>query len=84
MTGLTITDGILLISSSAVPYTELMYETHSEPGIRYQNSLQDYQTIIYVYSDFDVVYEKNVDTGQWITCVYGSQGRVAKRMDPLH
>jgi RHS repeat-associated protein len=38
LTGLTITDGILVISSSAVPYTEPLYETHSEPGIGYQNS----------------------------------------------
>jgi hypothetical protein len=38
LTGLTITDGILLISSSAVPYTETLYETHSESGIGYQNS----------------------------------------------
>ncbi|MBU7045882.1 MAG: hypothetical protein HXS54_05545, partial [Theionarchaea archaeon] len=38
LTGLTITDGILVISSSAVPYTEPMYETHSEPGIGYLNT----------------------------------------------
>ncbi|MBU7017062.1 MAG: RHS repeat protein, partial [Theionarchaea archaeon] len=38
LTGLTITDGILLISSSAVPYTETLYETHSDQGIGYQNS----------------------------------------------
>jgi RHS repeat-associated protein len=38
LTGLVITDGILVISSIAVPYTETLYETHSEPGIGYQNT----------------------------------------------
>ncbi|MBU7018354.1 MAG: hypothetical protein HXS44_12660, partial [Theionarchaea archaeon] len=38
LTGLTIADGILVVSSTAVPYTETLYETHSEPGIGYQNT----------------------------------------------
>ena len=75
MTGLTITDGILLISSIAVPYTEPMYETHSEPGKGYQNSLQDYQTIIYVYSDIGVnqhEYIPSQGTAQEICIVNGA------------
>ncbi|MBU7028113.1 MAG: exo-alpha-sialidase [Theionarchaea archaeon] len=38
LTGLTITDGILAISSIAVPYPEILHETHSETGIGWQNS----------------------------------------------
>jgi RHS repeat-associated protein len=38
LTGLTITDGILVISSIAVPTLETLYETHSEPGIGFQNT----------------------------------------------
>jgi RHS repeat-associated protein len=38
LTGLTIADGILVISSSAVPTPETLHETHSEPGIGWQNS----------------------------------------------
>jgi hypothetical protein len=38
LTGLTMTDGILVISSIAVPTSETLYETHSEPGTGYQNT----------------------------------------------
>ncbi|MBU7016819.1 MAG: hypothetical protein HXS44_04875, partial [Theionarchaea archaeon] len=38
LTGLTITDGIIVISSIAVPTSETLYETHSEPGKGYQNT----------------------------------------------
>jgi RHS repeat-associated protein len=38
LTGLTITDGILVISSIAVPTPETLYETHSEPGRGFQNT----------------------------------------------
>jgi RHS repeat-associated protein len=38
LTGLTITDGILVISSIAVPTTETLYETHSEPGRGFLNT----------------------------------------------
>ena len=38
LTGLTITDGILVISSIAVPYAETLNETQSETGTGWQNS----------------------------------------------
>ena len=38
LTGLTIADGILIISSITVPTPETLYETESEPGKGWQNS----------------------------------------------
>ncbi len=38
LTGLTITNGILVISSVPVPTSETLYETHSEPGIGWHNT----------------------------------------------
>jgi RHS repeat-associated protein len=46
-------------------------------------SLQEYQTIIYVYSGSYVIYEKNLDTNQQSTYVYGTTGRIAKKVDGL-
>jgi len=46
-------------------------------------SLQEYQTIIYIYSGLNVVYEKNPDTGQEATYVYGPSGRIAKKVSGL-
>ncbi|MBU6998115.1 MAG: exo-alpha-sialidase, partial [Theionarchaea archaeon] len=46
-------------------------------------SLQDYQTIIYIYSGHDIVYEKNMTTGQEATYVYGPCGRLAKKVNGL-
>ena len=47
------------------------------------DSLQDYQTIIYVHSGLSVIYEKNTDTGQEATYVYGPAGRIAKKVSGL-
>ena len=46
-------------------------------------SLQDYRTIIYVYSGMEVVYEKNLDTGQEATYISGQKGKIAKKVDSL-
>ncbi|MBU7012618.1 MAG: hypothetical protein HXS46_18200 [Theionarchaea archaeon] len=46
-------------------------------------SLQEYHTIIYVYSGFDVVYEKNLNTGEEATYMYGPTGRIAKKVSGL-
>ncbi|MGC1122709.1 MAG: RHS repeat-associated core domain-containing protein [Candidatus Methanofastidiosia archaeon] len=42
-----------------------------------------YQTSIYVYSGPDVIYEKNVDTGQVATYVYGPDGKITKNVDGM-
>jgi len=47
------------------------------------DSLQEYQTTISVYSGMDVIYEKNVNTGQEATYVYGPAGRIAKKVGGL-
>ncbi|MBU7025318.1 MAG: hypothetical protein HXS48_00135, partial [Theionarchaea archaeon] len=57
-------------------------------GIRIQktewiDSLEYYQTTIYVYSGLSVIYEKNLDTGQEATYVYGPTGRIAKKVNEL-
>jgi RHS repeat-associated protein len=46
-------------------------------------SLQDYQTKICVYSGQHVIYEKNLDTTQEATYVYGQTGKIAKNSDGL-
>jgi RHS repeat-associated protein len=46
-------------------------------------SLQEYQTIIYVYSGSNVIYERNVDTGQQALYVHGPTGKIAKKVDGL-
>jgi len=46
-------------------------------------SLQEYQTTIYVYSGLNVLYKKNVSTDQEATYVYGPTGRTAKTVDGL-
>ncbi|MBU7028772.1 MAG: exo-alpha-sialidase, partial [Theionarchaea archaeon] len=46
-------------------------------------SLQEYQTIIYVYSGTNVIYEKNLGTGQEATYIYGPTGRIAKKVNGL-
>lgn len=43
-------------------------------------SLQEYQTIIYVYFGLDILYEKNLNTGLYATYVYGLDGRIAKKV----
>lgn len=45
--------------------------------------LQEYQTVIYVYSGLKVIYEKNLDTSKEATYVYGLTGRIAKNVDGL-
>jgi RHS repeat-associated protein len=47
------------------------------------DDLQQYQTLIYVYSGSNVIYEKNPNTEQEATYVYGPTGRVAKNVDGL-
>lgn len=46
-------------------------------------SLQNYQTTVYVYSGLNVIYEKNADTGQEAIYVYGPTGRIAKNVGGL-
>jgi len=46
-------------------------------------SLQDYQTTIYVYAGLQVIYEKNLTTNQDAVHVYGPSGRIAKRVNEL-
>jgi RHS repeat-associated protein len=46
-------------------------------------SLQEYQTIIYIYFGTNILYEKNMDTEQEATYVYGSTGRIAKTVGEL-
>jgi RHS repeat-associated protein len=46
-------------------------------------SLQEYQTKVYVYSGIDIIYEKNVNTGCYTFYVYGPDGRIAKTVDGL-
>ncbi len=38
LTGLTVTNGILVITSAPVPTSEIVYETHSEPGTGWHNT----------------------------------------------
>ncbi|MBU7026559.1 MAG: RHS repeat protein [Theionarchaea archaeon] len=47
------------------------------------DSLQEYQTIIYFYSGLNVIYEKNLDTNQEATYIYGTTGRIAKKVSGL-
>jgi RHS repeat-associated protein len=44
------------------------------------NDSGEYQTVIYVYSGNNAVYEKNLDTGLYATYVYGPSGRMAKKV----
>ena len=58
--------------------TDSLKYVYNGDGIRIQktewiDSLQDYQTIIYVYSGLSVIYEKNTDTGQEATYVMALQ-----------
>ncbi|MBU6997271.1 MAG: exo-alpha-sialidase, partial [Theionarchaea archaeon] len=46
-------------------------------------SLQEYQTLIYVYSGMEVIYEKNLDTDQEAIYVFGRGGRIAKKVGEL-
>ena len=46
-------------------------------------SLQQYQDIAYIYSGINVIYEKNITTGQSASYIYGPTGRVAKNIDEL-
>ncbi|MBU7041588.1 MAG: hypothetical protein HXS45_12310, partial [Theionarchaea archaeon] len=46
-------------------------------------SVQEYQTLIYVYSGMEVIYEKNLDTDQEAIYVYGRGGRIAKKVGEL-
>ena len=46
-------------------------------------SLQEYSTTVYVYSGLKVLYEKNLDTSQEATYVYGPTGRIAKNVSGL-
>jgi RHS repeat-associated protein len=46
-------------------------------------SLQEYQTTVYIYSGMNVIYEKNLNTGQYATYVYGPTGRIAKKVGTL-
>ncbi len=51
--------------------------------IEWVESLQEYHTTIYVYSGLRVLYEKNLDTDQEATYVYGPTGRIAKKVSGL-
>ncbi len=44
-------------------------------------SLQDYQTTMYIYAGAHVIYEKNLDTNQDAVSIYGPLGRIAKEVD---
>lgn len=46
-------------------------------------SLQEYHTLIYVYSGTSTLYEKNETTGAYATYVYGPNGKIAKNVDGL-
>jgi RHS repeat-associated protein len=46
-------------------------------------SLQEYQTVAYVYSGANIIYEKNLDTGSYAVYVYGPNGRIAKKVGGL-
>ena len=46
-------------------------------------SLQEYQTIVYVYSGSNIIYEKNINTDQEATYVYGPTGRMTKDVSGL-
>ena len=46
-------------------------------------SIQNYQTLVYMYSGSNVIYEKNPGTGQEATYVFGPMGRIAKIVDGL-
>jgi len=46
-------------------------------------SLQEYQTIIYVYSGLNVIYEKNVNIDQEATYVHGPTGTIAEEVSGL-
>ncbi|MBU7022370.1 MAG: exo-alpha-sialidase, partial [Theionarchaea archaeon] len=46
-------------------------------------SVQEYQTLIYVYSGMEVIYEKNLDTDQDAIYVFGRGGRIAKKVGEL-
>jgi len=45
--------------------------------------LQEYHTTIYIYSGLQVIYEKNLTTDQEATYIYGSTGRIAKKVNGL-
>ena len=45
--------------------------------------LQEYHTKIYVYDGLRVLYGKNLNTGQEATYMYGSSGRIAKKVSGL-
>jgi RHS repeat-associated protein len=46
-------------------------------------SVQEYETIIYVYSGLHLLYEKNLSTDQEATYIYGPTGRIAMAVDGL-
>ncbi|MBU7017668.1 MAG: RHS repeat protein [Theionarchaea archaeon] len=46
-------------------------------------TLQEYQTTIYVYSGSNIIFEKNVSTESCATYIYGPSGRIAKKVDGL-
>lgn len=47
------------------------------------DSLQEYHTTIYVYSGFNVIYEKNITATQEGSCIYGPTGRLARYVNGL-
>lgn len=60
-----------------------MLDSHRIKKTEWIESLQEYQTIIYVYSGLDVVYEKNLNTNQQATYVYGTTGRTDIQYKPF-
>ena len=51
--------------------------------IEWIENLQEYQTKVYINSGLDVIYEKNPDTGQEASYVYGPSGKIAKKVNEL-
>ncbi len=49
----------------------------------WSDTLQEHQTVIYVYSGGTVIYEKNTQTGKEAAYIYGPTGRIAKKVDGL-
>lgn len=43
-------------------------------------SLQEYQTMIYIYSGTNIIYEKNLNTDSYATYVHGPTGKIAKNI----
>jgi RHS repeat-associated protein len=49
----------------------------------WMESLQEYETRIYMYSGLDMLYEKNIDTNKEAIYIYGPTEKIAKKTDNL-